>query len=77
MPERCFMALTMFTIHVGKRLYESSWVSVYSGSKMNICMYILGIFHYIAATTALIGESYFLTEKGGKINVYFTKNMCE
>ncbi|CAL2045136.1 unnamed protein product [Caenorhabditis brenneri] len=51
------LALLLITFHVGRRLYETLFVSVYSDSRMNIFHYVVGIIHYTILPISIICET--------------------
>ncbi|XP_047346667.1 polyprenol reductase-like [Vespa velutina] len=57
-PECGYLAITLFTFHCWKRLYETHYVTVFSDKKMNISHYIAGYIHYIGAILSIMGESH-------------------
>ena len=51
------LASILFCGQMWRRLYETCAISVYSDCKINIVHYIVGIVHYVGATTAIIIEA--------------------
>ncbi len=52
-----YVAMALFSCQIWRRLYETSSLSVFSDSKINIVHYLVGIAHYVGALTAIIAES--------------------
>ncbi|CAK9797821.1 Polyprenol reductase [Anthophora plagiata] len=65
-PERTFLAVFLFNLHVWKRLYETHCVSIFSEKRINITHYVIGFSHYMGASVALIGESQGFFEDSGE-----------
>ncbi|XP_063993319.1 polyprenol reductase isoform X2 [Diachasmimorpha longicaudata] len=55
--EKCFIAISLMTIHCWKRLYETTCVSVFSNARINVSHYIIGYVHYLGTFTCILGES--------------------
>lgn len=51
------LALTLFTVHLYRRLYETLYVSVFSNSRMNVTHYVMGLLHYFGCISAMVFES--------------------
>lgn len=51
------VAAIMFHIHCCKRLYETTYVNVFSDKNINITQYLLGYIHYLGINLCLLGES--------------------
>ena len=56
-PAHTLLAITLMTIQMSKRLYESHFVNVFSDAKMNLVQYIMSFIHYIFVVAVIVGES--------------------
>lgn len=52
-----WLALTLFTVHLYRRLYETIYVNIFSNTCMNAAHYILGYLHYFGCLCALLVEA--------------------
>lgn len=65
------VALSLLSLQICRRLYETFYVSVFSDCKINIIHYLVGIGHYLGALTAIIMEAPGFAAPSFKHRVFF------
>lgn len=64
-----FVAAILCTMQCWKRFYETSYVSVFSNSTMDIGHYLLGYIHYFGVIVSLMIETPGFTHSPGKFDI--------
>uniref|UniRef100_A0A0N5BV24 Polyprenal reductase n=1 Tax=Strongyloides papillosus TaxID=174720 RepID=A0A0N5BV24_STREA len=71
--ETTLLILTCLSIHIGRRLYETLFISVYSPSTIHISHFMMGIIHYIfLPLSVLVSSSLKISENISFSQVMFT-----
>ena len=52
-PEH-FLILTLWTVHLTRRLLECHFITIYSDSTMHIAGYVAGLLHYVLASCTIV-----------------------
>uniref|UniRef100_A0A0K0EKQ2 Polyprenal reductase n=1 Tax=Strongyloides stercoralis TaxID=6248 RepID=A0A0K0EKQ2_STRER len=71
--ETTLLLFICLSIHIGRRLYETLFISVYSLSKIHILHFIMGILHYIfLPLTVLASSSLNISKDFNFLQILFT-----
>lgn len=55
--ENVIIAIIIFHVQCWKRLYETTYVNVFSDQKIHLIHYLIGYIHYLGSLLCFIGES--------------------
>lgn len=58
------LAMFLMLVQVSRRLFECTFLSVYSDAKMNIVHYVFGFSFYFGVGLSVVAEAAGFTEKG-------------